>query len=55
VILCCVGVIFTAAYAAAILTGVVFWLERNLPMTPPQMMQGPGGPPSMPPPPPPTS
>jgi Protein of unknown function (DUF4013) len=52
-IVCCVGALFTYTYAAAALAGVVFWLERNLPMGPAPMTQGPGQPPSMPSPPPP--
>ena len=50
-IVCCIGIFFTYAYAAAAFAGVLFWLERNLPMGPSPMMQGPSQPPSMPPPP----
>jgi hypothetical protein len=53
VVVCCVGLIFTVPYGSAILAGVVFWLERNLPLGPGQVMGGPSQPPSMPPPPPP--
>ena len=52
-LLCCVGIIFTAPYGAAMLAGATFWLERNLPMGPAPMVEGPSQPPSMQPPPPP--
>jgi hypothetical protein len=51
ILVCCVGIIFTAPYAAAILAGATSWLERNLPMGSRPMMEGPSQPPSMQPPP----
>ena len=37
IVACCIGIFFTGAYAAAVMTGVASWFERQraLPATPP--------------------